>query len=47
MAWTNTYKGGRIFYTSLGHADDFKLPQFRTLLSNAIQWAADKPVTVK
>ncbi|QOV88768.1 isochorismatase family protein [Humisphaera borealis] len=47
VAWTNTYKGGRIFYTSLGHADDFKLPQFRTLLSNAIQWAADKPVTVK
>lgn len=44
VAWTNTYKGGRIFYTSLGHIDDFKTPQFRTLLSNAILWAADKQV---
>jgi type 1 glutamine amidotransferase/nicotinamidase-related amidase len=44
VAWTNTYKGGRVFYTSLGHAEDFKTPQFRTLLRNAILWAADKPV---
>lgn len=44
VAWTNSYKGGRIFYTSLGHPDDFKLPQFRTLLTNAIYWALDKPI---
>ncbi len=44
VAWTNSYKGGRIFYTSLGHIDDFKTPQFRALLSNAILWAADKQV---
>jgi type 1 glutamine amidotransferase len=44
VAWTNTYKGGRVFYTALGHPDDFKTPQFRTLLKNAILWAADKPV---
>jgi type 1 glutamine amidotransferase/nicotinamidase-related amidase len=44
VAWTNSYKGGRIFYSSLGHPDDFKLPQFRTLLTNAILWAADKQV---
>ena len=44
VAWTNTYKGGRVFYTSLGHPEDFKAPAFRRLLLNAIHWAADKPV---
>jgi len=44
VAWTNTYKGGRIFYTSLGHPDDFGNPQFRRLLINAVFWAMDKPV---
>jgi nicotinamidase-related amidase len=40
VAWTNTHRGGRVFYTSLGHPDDFKLPAFQTLLKNAIDWAA-------
>jgi nicotinamidase-related amidase len=40
VAWTNTYRGGRVFYTSLGHPEDFKQPAFRRLLSNAIVWAA-------
>lgn len=43
-AWTNTYKGGRVFYTSLGHADDFQSPGFRRLLLNAVLWGLDKPV---
>lgn len=43
-AWTNDYKGGRVFYTMLGHPDDFKTPQYRTLLRNAVLWAADKPI---
>jgi type 1 glutamine amidotransferase/nicotinamidase-related amidase len=43
-AWTNTYKGGRVFYTSLGHADDFASPGFRRLLLNAVLWGLDKPV---
>ena len=43
-AWTRSYQGGRVFYTSLGHPDDFQLPQFRTLLTNAIHWAIDRPV---
>lgn len=43
-AWTNTHKGGRVFYTMLGHPDDFKTPQFRALLRNAVLWAADKPI---
>ncbi len=44
VAWTNTYKKSRIFYTSLGHPDDFENPQFRRLLINAVFWAMNKPV---
>jgi type 1 glutamine amidotransferase len=39
VAWARTHKGGRVFYTSLGHPDDFEQPGFRTLLVNAILWA--------
>jgi type 1 glutamine amidotransferase len=42
VAWTNCYKNSRIFYTSLGHPDDFKNPQFRRLLVNAVFWAMEK-----
>jgi len=41
-AWTRQYKNSRIFYTSLGHKDDFAMPQFRRLLVNAIFWAMNK-----
>ena len=47
IAWTRTYHGGRVFYTSLGHVDDFQTPQFRRLLVNAIYWAMDKPMPEK
>lgn len=40
VAWTFERKnGGRSFYTSLGHIDDFDNQEFTTLLSNAIRWA--------
>ena len=43
VAWTNIRPGGgRTFYTSLGHADDFKQEMFRRLLTNAVFWALDK-----
>jgi type 1 glutamine amidotransferase len=45
VAWTNRYKKSRVFYTSLGHVDDFKNPQFRRLLINAVFWAMNKPVS--
>jgi type 1 glutamine amidotransferase len=42
IAWTcRTSGGGRAFYTSLGHPDDFQLPWFQRLLTNAIVWAAE------
>lgn len=39
IAWTRNYKGGRIFYTSLGHQKDFEEESFLRLMSNAIVWA--------
>ena len=43
IAWTNRTKfGGKAFYTSLGHVDDFAQPEFRKLLTNAVRWAASK-----
>ncbi len=42
VAWTNRYKDSRVFYTSLGSPDDFKNPQFRRLLINAVSWALDR-----
>jgi type 1 glutamine amidotransferase/nicotinamidase-related amidase len=44
VAWTNVNKNGRVFYTSLGHPDDFANPQFHKLLINAVFWAMNKPL---
>jgi type 1 glutamine amidotransferase len=37
----------RVFYTSLGHPDDFRDANFTTLLTNALAWALDKPLPVR
>ena len=29
IAWTRVHNGGRVFYTSLGHPEDFKNANFR------------------
>lgn len=43
VAWTFIRAdGGRSFYTSLGHVDDFEHPTFRQLLLNGIQWTLAK-----
>ena len=39
VAWINTRKRSRVFYTSLGHPDDFSAEPFRQLLVNAVSWA--------
>ena len=45
VAWTNfTPQNNRVFYTSLGHPDEFEMPAFRQLLTNGIFWAIGKPV---
>ena len=44
VAWINESKyGGRVFYTSLAHPDDFSQPVFNRLLQNAVHWAAGLP----
>lgn len=44
LTWIRQDKDGRsrIFYTGLGHPDDFRDPAFRQLLVNAIRWALCK-----
>jgi type 1 glutamine amidotransferase len=40
VAWTRMHRGGRVFYTSLGHQQDFREVDFLRLLANAVFWAA-------
>jgi len=43
VAWTHSYKGARVFYTSLGHPKDFENSSFKRLLVNAIFWTLGRP----
>lgn len=47
VAWTREYKGGRVFYTSLGAQDTFQLPGFRRMLANALFWTSGREVEFK
>jgi type 1 glutamine amidotransferase len=38
VAWTHSYRGGRVFYTSLGHPDDFDNDGFNRMLVGAVFW---------
>lgn len=42
LAWTRMHKGGRIFYTSLGHQKDFEEENFLKLMTNGILWSANR-----
>ncbi len=44
VAWVRGRPGGRVFYTSLGHPEDFQQAPFRQLLLGAIRWAVDRPI---
>ncbi len=44
IAWTHSYHGTPVFYTSLGHPKDFELEPFNRLLLNVVQWALAQPV---
>lgn len=42
VAWVNERPGGqRVFYTALGHIDDFNQPHFNRMLKNGLLWAAN------
>jgi len=40
ITWHRTHRGGRVFYTSLGHPEDFKSELFLRMLTQAVWWAA-------
>lgn len=43
IAWVNRNRfGGRVFYTSLAHRDDFQQESFNRLLRNAVLWAIER-----
>jgi len=44
VAWTKTYNGARVFFTTLGHPKDFEEYAVRRLLMNGIYWASGKEV---
>ena len=44
VTWTFGYKGGRVFSTSLGHWDDWKIDAFRTMMIRAVFWTMNKPI---
>ncbi len=45
VAWTHTHSGGgRVFYTSLGHPEEFAMPMFRRLLVYSVYWAVGQPI---
>jgi hypothetical protein len=39
VTWVNTGNNRRVFYTSLGHPDDFSMKPFQQLLVSGIDWA--------
>ena len=48
VAWTwKNRHGGRAFYTSLGHPEDFALDAMQRLTVNAIHWALGRKVPTK
>ncbi len=44
LAWTNVAGNRRAFYTSMGAAEDFAVPQFRRLLLNGVLWTLGLPI---
>ncbi len=44
VAWTHSYRGGRVFYTSMGHAPTFAEAWFQRVVINAVYWALGRDV---
>lgn len=40
VAWTKANRGGRVFFTTLGHPEDFANDSMRRMALNGILWAA-------
>lgn len=44
VAWTKTYNGARVFFTTLGHPQDFHVPAMRRMVVNGILWALGREI---
>lgn len=44
VAWTRSHQGAAVFYTSLGHPEEFGTEAFDQLILNAVRWALAQPV---
>lgn len=44
LTWIREYKGGRIFYSSLGHPRDFENENFVRMVVNALYWTTRREV---
>ena len=44
VAWTNDYKGARVFFTTLGHPYDWKNENMRRLALNGVAWALEQDI---
>ena len=47
VAWTRQYKQSRVFFTTLGHPDDFAQASMRRLVINGIYWALGREVPAR
>lgn len=48
VAWKRRYGNGRVFYSSLGHvAQEFDVPEMRTILHRGMLWAARQDAAAK
>ena len=47
VAWTRTYKGGRVFTLTMGSAQDFENAGLRRLLINAVYWALGREEEIR
>ncbi len=47
VAWTRMVGKSRVFFTSLGHPDDFASEEFNHLLANGVLWALGRETTSK
>ncbi len=44
IIWTKTEGSRKVFFTTLGHPDDFKNDDFRRLTINGLLWALNLPL---
>ncbi|MBK9169032.1 MAG: ThuA domain-containing protein [Bryobacterales bacterium] len=44
VAWTKTWRGARVFMTTLGHPEDFSVLAVRRLLIHGILWALGRDI---